>query len=109
MREMDHAARFEGDALSLLLPGCTMRGAVAVAERLRAAAARCELHQRYARRHFTVSIGAAEALADENEDALIDRVRTSLNVARQHGQDCTYLHDGVDLHLIGAGRLSMAK
>jgi diguanylate cyclase len=109
MREMDHAARFEGDALSLLLPGCTMRGAVTVAEHLRAAAARCELHPRYERRRFTVSIGAAEALEDENEDALIQRVRTSLNVARQHGQDCTYLHDGVNLHLVGAGRLSLAK
>jgi diguanylate cyclase (GGDEF)-like protein len=107
MREMDHAARFDGDALSLLLPGCTMRGAVAVAERLRAAAARCELHPRYARRNFTISIGAAEALPEENEDALIDRVRTSLNIARQHGQDCTYLHDGTELHLIGAGRWSV--
>ena len=109
MREMDHAARFEGDTLSLLLPGCTMRGAVTAAERLRAAAARCELAARYARRNFTVSVGVAEALAQENEEGLIDRVRTSLNVARLHGQDCTYLHDGVDFHLIGVGRLSMVK
>jgi diguanylate cyclase (GGDEF)-like protein len=109
MREMDHAARFDGDTLSLLLPGCTMRGAVTVTERLREAAARCELPSRYARRHFTVSIGVAEALAYENEEGLIDRVRTSLNVARLHGRDCTYLHDGVDFHLIGVGRLSMAN
>ncbi len=109
MREMDHAARFDGDALSLLLPGCTMRGAVAVAERLRAAVARCQLHPRYPRRSFTISIGAAEALAEEQEDALIDRVRSSLDVARQRGRDCTYLHDGTDLHLIGAGRWSMVQ
>lgn len=109
MREMDHAARFEEDALSLLLPGCTMRGAITVAERLRAAAARCELHARYPCRHFTVSIGVAEAMEDEHEDALIQRVRASLHVARQQGQDCTYLHDGVQLHLVGAGRLSMAR
>jgi diguanylate cyclase len=108
MREIDHAARFEGDALSLLLPGCTLRGAIAAAERLRRAAARCTLHSRYDQRNFTVSIGAAEALVDENEDALIDRVRASLNVARQHGQDCTYIHDGTELRLIGAGQLSLA-
>ncbi|MHB8970316.1 MAG: diguanylate cyclase domain-containing protein [Pirellulaceae bacterium] len=109
MREMDHAARFAGDTLSLLLPGCTMRGALTAAERLRTAVARCELPPRYARRHCTISIGVAEALANEDEDSLIDRVRTSLNVARLHGQDCTYLHDGVDFHLIGVGRSSMVK
>ena len=58
MREMDHAARFAGDTLSLLLPGCTMRGAVAVAERLRTAVARCELPPRYARRHFTSALAS---------------------------------------------------
>ena len=34
MREMDHAAHFAGDTLSLLLPGCTIRGLVTAAERL---------------------------------------------------------------------------
>lgn len=107
MREMDHAARFDGDTLSLLLPGCTVRGAAAVAENLRAAAARCELASRYTVRRFTVSIGIGEALEDEQEDALIERVRSSLHVSRRHGRDCTYLHDGIDLHLIGVGQLSM--
>jgi diguanylate cyclase (GGDEF)-like protein len=107
MREIDHAARFEGDTLSLLLPGCTMRGAVTVAERLRAAAARCMLPKRYERRQFTISVGVAEALAHENEDGLIERVRTSLDAARLHGRNCTYLHDGVDLHLIGVGQQSI--
>jgi diguanylate cyclase len=108
MREMDHAARFDGDTLSLLLPGCTMRGAAAVAENLRTGAARCELSSRYTCRQFTVSIGIGEALEDEQEDDLIERVRSSLHVARLHGRDCTYLHDGIELHLIGVGRLSMA-
>jgi diguanylate cyclase (GGDEF)-like protein len=109
MREIDHAARFEGDTLSLLLPGCTMRGAVTVAERLRAAAARCMLPKRYTRRQFTISVGVAEALAHENEDSLIERVRTSLDAARLHGRNCTYLHDGVDLHLIGVGQQSIVQ
>ena len=107
MREIDHAARFEGEALSLLLPGCTLRGAIGVAERLRGAAARCELPQRYPLRQFTVSIGVAEAQEDETDDYLIDRVRDSLTVARMHGQDCTYVHDGLDFHLIGVGSVSM--
>jgi hypothetical protein len=55
-----------------------------------------------------VSIGIGEALEDEQEDDLIERVRSSLHVARLHGRDCTYLHDGIELHLIGVGRLSMA-
>jgi hypothetical protein len=50
----------------------------------------------------------AEAIEDESEDELIERVRYSLSVARMHGQDCTYVHDGLDFHLIGVGRVSMA-
>ena len=107
MREMDHAARFDGETLSLLLPGCTIRGAVAVAERLRGATARCELPKRFNQRHFTISIGVAEAIEDENEDELIERVRSSLSVARMHGQDCTYVHDGLDFHLVGVGSVSV--
>lgn len=109
MREIDHAARFDDQAVSLLLPGCTLRGAVATAERLRAAAARCELPARHALRRFTVSIGVAAALEDEDEDGLIQRVRQSLYVASTYGENCTYLHDGSDVHLIGAGSVSMAR
>jgi diguanylate cyclase len=108
MREIDHAARFEGQALSLLLPGSTLRGAISVAERLRAAASRCELPVRYDLRTFTVSIGVAEAQEDEDEDQLIERVRDSLTVAHMHGRDCTYVHDGQDFVLIGVGTASMA-
>ena len=108
MREIDHAARFEGEALSLLLPGATLRGAVGVAERLRATAARIELPKRYQERQFTVSIGVAESQEDENEDQLIERVRDSLTVAHMHGRDCTYVHDGLDFVLIGVGSVSMS-
>ncbi len=108
MREIDHAARFEGQALSLLLPGATLRGAVAVAERLRIAAAGIELPKRHEQRTFTVSIGVAEAQQDENEDDLVERVRDSLTVANMHGQDCTYVHDGLDFQLVGVGGVSIA-
>lgn len=109
MREIDHAARFEGQVLSLLLPGSTLRGAVTAAERLREAASRCELPSRFELRNFTVSIGVAEAMEDENEEQLIERVRDSLTVARMHGQDCTYVHDGRDFVLIGVGTASMVR
>jgi GGDEF domain-containing protein len=90
----------------LLLPGCTLRGAATVAENLRAAAARCDL-ARYPCRQFTVSIAIGEALEEEHEEDLIQRVRESLSLAQLHGRDCTYLHDGVDFHLIGVGQLSL--
>lgn len=108
MREIDHAARFEGDALSLLLPGATLPGAVAVAERLRSAAARCELPSRYKRQHFTVSICVGQVQADENEANLIERVRDSLTSAHVHGQDCTYVHDGLDPFLVGVGGVGVS-
>jgi diguanylate cyclase (GGDEF)-like protein len=95
MREMDHAARFERDALSVMLPGCTLAGAATVAERLREAVERRELPARFDRRHFTISIGIAEAQESEDEDQLIYRVRQSIAAARAQGQNCIYIHDGV--------------
>ena len=107
MRELDHAARYEGDGISLLLPGYTLRGAVNAAEKLCAAIAHCELPKRHGRRQFTVSIGVAEALAGESDRELLNRVRDSLTAARRHGRDCTYVHDGLNCHLVGAGRFSV--
>ena len=87
----------------------TIGGAVGIAERLRTTAARCELPQHYNQQTFTVSIGVAEAQEAEGEDQLIERVRDSLTVARMHGQDCTYVHDGLNFHLIGVGAVSMVN
>ncbi len=107
MREMDHAAKFEGETISLLLPGSTLQGAMPVAERLRAAASRCELSNRHECRNFTVSVGVAEAREAETEAQLIGRVRQSLEAAKTYGRDCTYVHDGMTSHLIGAGQITM--
>ena len=107
MREMDHVARFDGQTLSLLLPGCTLPGAVIVAERLRQAAALCELPNRYSTQTFTVSVGAAEALEKESEADLADRAERCLDAATAQGQDCTFVHDGQFCHLVGAGQISM--
>jgi diguanylate cyclase len=107
MREMDHVARFDGQTLSLLLPGCTLRGAISVAERLRQATALCELPSRYTQRRFTISTGVAEAREDESEVDLAERARQSLEAANAQGQDCTFVHDGQFCHLVGAGQISM--
>jgi diguanylate cyclase len=101
MREMDHAARFEQDAFSVLLPGCTLKGAVTIAERLRTAIAGCELPARHDRRHVTVSLGVAEIKAGETEEQLIDRARQSLALARAQGPNRTCIHDGVDSRPLG--------
>ncbi len=108
MREMDHVARFDGQTLSLLLPGCTLRGAVGVAERLRQAVALCEMPERYPTRYFTVSVGVTEAVGDEDEAALIFRAEQCLKAATEQGRNCTFVHDGQFCHLIGTGNVSMA-
>jgi diguanylate cyclase len=107
MREMDHVARFDGETLSLLLPGCTLRGAISVAERLRQAIAVCELPSRYTSRRFTISVGVAEALEDESGIDLADRAQLCLDAATAQGQDCTFVHDGQFCHLVGAGQVSI--
>ena len=50
----------------------------------------------------------AKAQDEEDEEQLIERVRDSLTVAHMHGQDCTYVHDGLDFHLMGVGSVSVA-
>ena len=108
MRDMDHVARFEDGSFSLMLPGADVNAAVAVAERVRNAVARCQLPERkFPPRSFTISVGVAEATSDEEADLLLDRVRDSLDAASTHGRNCSYIHDGNECKLVGAGSVTL--
>ena len=65
-----------------------------MAERLRKAIARCKLPLSEGELQFTVSLGATRSLQDDTADALIKRVRMSLNEASLGGRNCCYAHDG---------------
>jgi diguanylate cyclase (GGDEF)-like protein len=108
MREMDQVGQFQGDCLSMLLPGSDLAGAIRAGDRLRRAVARCELPEQYRRRTFTASVVVAEAMADEQEQQLVSRVQRSLVGVLARGSNGTYVDDGTRCHLVGAGNLSPA-
>jgi diguanylate cyclase (GGDEF)-like protein len=85
LRTFDYVYRFGGEEFVVLLPGSTQEGAVATAERLRAAVARCKpagLAQ-------TISFGVGCSQAhDVVLDDLLTAADRALYTAKSDGRDC---------------------
>lgn len=94
IRPTDFAARFEGGAFVLLLPGTSMDQSALVAERLRMAMAHCRLRLTADDLRFTVSAGTAEALPQDDSVSLVKRATTALLVSKRAGGDSTHSFDG---------------
>jgi len=90
MREMDHIGRFDEHTFGLLLPGADMTAAKSVAERLLAAIARCQLPLGGQKLTFTISVGAAQAVAGQDRQELLARAEASLEAARESGGNCSF-------------------
>lgn len=70
MRVNDLVARYGGEEFAVILPNQSLKGAAAVAERIRCRVERLQVPNRLApTRHVTVSIGAATAIAGPENDA----------------------------------------
>ncbi|MGE5469051.1 MAG: diguanylate cyclase [Ignavibacteria bacterium] len=84
-RETDFAGRFGGEEFLLLLPETDPEGALAAAEKIRAAVAEAE---EATARGVTVSIGVAgAALEDGNEDDAVRRADRALYDAKARGRN----------------------
>jgi diguanylate cyclase len=94
LRPTDLAARFEGGAFVLLLPGTSLDKSALVAERLRVAIAHCRLRVTSEELRFTVSAGTAEALYNDDSASLVKRATTALLVSKRAGGDSTHAFDG---------------
>lgn len=90
MREMDHIARYDDHVFGLLLPGAEVTETSSVAERLRAAIARCSLPLDGEKLTFTVSLGSAEVAENDTDEMLLARAQTSLQAARKSGGNCSF-------------------
>jgi diguanylate cyclase len=94
MREMDLVARYSDDRFSVLLPGTPLNQAVGVAERLRAAVARCPLRGKDLDLPISVSAGLAEVEQADDSAAFLKRGEAALQNSVQAGGDCTHYHTG---------------
>lgn len=85
VRATDIAARLGGDEFAVLLPDTTLTGAIAIAEKLRAA-----FHDKQKQRqlrYVTASFGAAELQAGADGDALLRNADAALYSAKGSGRD----------------------
>ena len=86
MREMDMVARYQADTFAVLLPGTPLSQTISVAERLRAAVARCPLRGKDFELQISVSTGLAEVVRNDDSASLMKRaeaaVQASVNPAR---------------------------
>ncbi|MCX7033203.1 MAG: GGDEF domain-containing protein [Arenimonas sp.] len=83
LRPGDLAARYGGEEFAVLLPGLDGPHAVQVAERIRR-----DLHlNTWQHQPITISIGVAQAQADDDEERLVARADRALYAAKASGRD----------------------
>ncbi|MGE0752844.1 MAG: diguanylate cyclase [Variibacter sp.] len=91
IRRSDVAARYGGEEFAILLTDTSLEAALTVAEKMRSAIAERELLRRSTKEplgQITVSIGAAQACAGDDPQALIGRADACLYAAKRRGRNC---------------------
>jgi len=86
LRGIDTAARMGGEEFAVLLPGTTMEGAVAVAERIRAGLEEREIMRKEVGFGLTTSIGVVQ-YGSGSSDGLIGRADAALYRATAEGKN----------------------
>jgi len=89
MRANDLVARYGGEEFAVILPNQSLKGAAIVAERIRCRVEALQLPSTAPTRHITVSIGAATALAgqDNNASQLVAIADAALYRAKHLGRN----------------------
>ena len=95
-RKYDLVGRLGGEEFALLLPDTGIDAAVAAAERLRAAMARCPIDPGVPGQtfHITVSIGVAQLHATDDASKLIQRADQALYAAKAAGRNAVRCAEG---------------
>lgn len=103
-RENDVVARYGGEEFAVLLSGIQLAQAAAVAERSRQAIAQQPFRLGEEDFSVTVSLGLATLTRGEAPAALIERADAALYASKQAGRNCTHIHNGEQLALVGKPR-----
>ncbi len=94
MRDMDLVARHDSETFGIVLPGTALVHASSAAERLRTAVERCPLQLDHHKFSFTVSVGVAEALRDEDLVTFIKRAEAAKQASQTGGGNRVHFHTG---------------
>ncbi|MBW4652436.1 MAG: GGDEF domain-containing protein [Kaiparowitsia implicata GSE-PSE-MK54-09C] len=97
VRSLDTVARLGGDEFAVLLPGCMLPEALAIAHKLQAGIRQIQIQQEgkslYAPR-VSVSIGVAEANADTTPSSFYNDADIALYHSKKEGKNCVAWQDG---------------
>jgi len=100
-RDMDLVARCQEDEFAIMLPSCELNEAISPAERVRTAVAACDkLKYEGTTVRFTISVGIAEATAEDDANTLFARAETASRQASARGSNRTYLHNGTSCEAV---------
>lgn len=83
LRDIDQVSRLEDNTFSMLLPGIQAQDALDIAQRIQVAVSRYSLPKRAGVSRVSIAIGAAEACAKDDMQAVLRRSRRSLELAIQ--------------------------
>lgn len=92
LREMDIVARYGGEEFAAILPGTNLDEALLAAERVRSAIEASRLAMSGNSLQTTVSIGVAQATADDTPKSLLERTDAALYAAKQSGRNRIHSH-----------------
>jgi diguanylate cyclase (GGDEF)-like protein len=87
IRSTDVLARFGGEEFAVLLNSTDRKGALLLAERIRAAAHGASFHHNDHKISFTVSLGVATLREQDDERSLFERADQALYLAKHRGRD----------------------
>lgn len=87
-RSDDEICRYGGEEFLFILRDTDIAGAREVAERVRDRIKSDAMHSKNATINMTLSLGIAQARADDTVDMLIDRADAALYAAKHAGRDC---------------------
>jgi diguanylate cyclase (GGDEF)-like protein len=91
-------SRFGGDMFAMLLTQTTLHDALPIAERVRNLLAEAQFSQGSHPLRVTASVGIAQLMPDETQNALIARAEEALGAAQRAGGNRCYRHDGNQCH-----------
>jgi len=96
-RSADEVGRYGGEEFMFILQDTDIREAEEVAERVRSRIRSDAMHCGDATINITLSLGLAQARADDTVNSLIERADEALYAAKAAGRDCVRMESNADL------------